>query len=51
MAGVLEDNAQGWKINQNMNSWPEKPSFEDNLSAKGIILWYTSKREMGLFIL
>jgi len=52
VAGILEDNAQGWKIVQNMNSWPEKWSFEDNLSAKGISLWYsTSKPEMGLFII
>ena len=46
MAGVSEDNAQGWKIVQKMNC-----NFEDKLSAEGIILRYTSKQETGLVIL
>ncbi len=56
-AGILEDNAQGWKIvekwkvGREAKLWGQLWNFEDNLSAKGIILQYTSKPERGLFIL
>ena len=43
-AGISEDNAQGWKLRGQL--W----NFENNLSAVGIILRYSSKPERGLFI-
>ena len=53
MAGISEDNAQCWNEQLAEKSEGSKQlwNFEDNLSAKGIILQYTSNPETGLFIL
>jgi len=53
VVGMSGDNAQGLEIVQKMNSWPRSEAlrplwnFEDNLSAKSIILQYTSCRKSG----
>ena len=56
-AGVSEDNVQVWKIRQKKLTvgWEAKLrgqlwNFVDNLSAKGIILRYSSKPEKCLLI-
>ena len=54
MAGISEDNAQCWNEQLTKKSEGSKQlfwNFEDNLSAKGIILRYTSNPEMDWFIL
>ena len=43
--------SEKWKFGQEAKLWGQLWNFEDNLSAKGIILTYTSKLESGLFIL
>ena len=53
---LFPDNAKGWKIVQKTFGREAKLrgqlwNIEDNLSAEGIIFRYTSKPEMGLFIL
>ena len=50
--GISEDNAHGWEIVRKINTLlGQMWNFEDSLSAKGIILRYTSKSEGDLFIL
>ena len=57
-AGISEDNAhkagrlaKKWTGGREAKLREQLWNFEDNLSAEGIILWYTSKLERGLFIL
>ena len=52
-AGMSADNARGWEIVWKMNICPrsEMWNFEDNLSAKDIIIRHTDMPERGLFIL
>ena len=56
-ASISEDNALGWEIVRKINICPRKQSLipgqmwnaEDNLSANGIIIRYTSKPERVFF--